>query len=621
MSVPLPPEGRARAGRLLAYAVAGYLALTALYFWPMFAQPAAHFSVGRDYFQNTWNLWWTRYAWETDRPFLSCDVLFHPTGTSLAFHTITYANTLPGLALQDFLGLTATHTVLFLSAFVTSALGAWALAYHVTRSAWGAFLAGVVYSFNAYHTPMITQLNNAHFEWIPLFLLSLLLIYEHGRWWHVFWAALTLALAGYVDWYQPVFCAMAGAVVLLALLWRDRRWADGRLWLQLALAGAGALLLVLPGAVPLLREMRSVGAEGLEVPIRYVGEMQLLGTRPQGSPFYHFWTVGFGYALCLLVAWTLWRARDRAQRPWWWLFGLSFLLLQGPYLVVLNRHLESVPLPMALFPHLPVLNLIRVPHRFLVLVFLSLGVLGAFGLRELQRRLQRRGTAWSTAAAALACAAVALEMQPARHEPVELRPASVYADLAQDARPLAVLELPLDFRDGYSMYLQTQHEKPLTGGYISHIMPAALRALQSPLMRALLPSTTDNDMEFLPQFQAVDVDALDAATLEAWRQELLEDQRIGVIVFHHGPDFPVPQRALPDPEQLTLAAKLRIALAPYRFNSSIRDFDVWRQLAAANLVTTLAQRSGQARAILVRLFGPPSRTEGHAEIWDLRPTR
>lgn len=618
MSSPQPFDRRPPAWRALLWAAAGYLLLTALYFWPMVAQPDAHFSVGRDYFQNTWNLWWTRTAWENQQPFLVTDHLFSPTGTSLAFHTITFANTLPGLLLQDFLGQTETHTFLFLSAFVTSALGAWALAYHLTRSAWGAFFAGIVYSFNPYHTPMITQLNNSHFEWIPLFLLCVLLIYEEGRWWHVFWAGVTVALGAYVDWYQPVLCAMAAAVLLAALLWRDRRWADGRLWLKLALGGAFGLLLVLPGALPLAHEMGHSGEEGLEVPIRYVGEMQLLGMKPQGSPFYHFWPVGFGYALCLFGLWVLWRVRDRAMRPWWWLLAVAFVLLQGPFLVVLNRHLEWLPLPMALFPHLPILNLIRVPHRFLILIVLPLGILGAFGLRHLQQQLAARGRAWSAGAAAGLCALVALEVQPARHEPVDLRVPAFYQELSQDQDAYAVLELPLDFRDGYSMWLQTIHHQPLTGGYTSHILPAALAHLQTPLMRALLPSASDNDMAFLPQHLPVNLDEVNEATAAAWRQELLESNRIGVIVFRRGPDFPVPQLALPNPDQVTLATKLKIALTPYRCNPYLRDFDVWRQLAAANLVTTLSARSGQARAIVERLFGPPTRVEGNAEIWDLR---
>ncbi|MFQ5749517.1 MAG: hypothetical protein ACE5H3_08680, partial [Planctomycetota bacterium] len=128
----------------------GFLLVTWIYWEPLFLAPGRTWSVGRDYFQNNWNLWWTRFAWGSGRNLFHCDTLFYPAGTSLAFHTISFSNTIPGLFLQDFLPLAKTHSVLFLANFYLSAMACWGLARHVTGSAWGAFLAGLFYSFNPY---------------------------------------------------------------------------------------------------------------------------------------------------------------------------------------------------------------------------------------------------------------------------------------------------------------------------------------------------------------------------------------------------------------------------------------------------------------------------------------
>ena len=607
-------------------ALAGFLAVTALYWWPMLREPGAVYSTGRDWFQNTWNLWWVRHAWEQGLPFLWTDRLFAPTGTSLAFHTISFANSIPALFLLDSLSLETAHHLLFVSSFLFSALGAWALVRCVTGSPWGAFLGGLYYSFHPYHTAMVTQLNNAQFQWLPLFLLAFLFLMRSGRTPWILWSGLFLALCGYADWYQPFFAGLA-ALVLLAVHLRQR--GGGRrpaFWGRLLTAGGLGLLLMLPGLWPLIREMAQLGGGAeLEEPIRYVGEMQLLGVRPNGSPAFHFWPVVLGWSVCLLLAWGALRVRDREVRAWWWLLGVAFLFLQGPWLVVLDRHLNWLPLPMALFPHVPGLSMIRVPHRFLILLVLALAVLSGFALRVLLERAREPRRVLLTGLAAVAL--VATELRPAPRRPVDLQPAEIYASLAQDPGDYSVLELPLDFRDGYVMWLQTRHGKRLPHGYTSHIHPEALVHLRSELMRALMPVDPDTDIPYLPEHldleeaRGMTASELSEETAAAWRRELEEDLGVRVILFHEEADFPPPAGLPALPESPGLVDKLRIALLPFCLNPFTRDNEVWRQVAARRFTESLAAKSAQARALIERLYGPPDDVQGvHGRtlVWDLR---
>jgi len=594
--------------------LSGFLGLTAFYFWPMILDPNNVWAVGRDFFQNSWNLWWVNSAYENGQAFYQTDRLFAPTGTSLAFHTLSFTNSMPGLLLQQSLNLSlgATHTVLFLSAFVLSGLGGWALVRYLTAAPLAAFAAGVFYTFNPYHTMMITQLNNVQFQWMPLVLLGLMLMYDRKAWWPVLFTAAMLALSGYTDWYQPLFCALAGGVLLLTRMRKDKRFRDSMMWTRILVMTVIAAALMAPGAMPLVELLGQAGGGELEEPVRFIGETQLLGMSPNGMSMHFFWPVVLGWSTCLILLYTLIRVRAKGVGKFWWLLGVSFLLVQGPYLVILNHHFENIPMPMAIFQHLPVLDMIRVPHRFLILMLLGITGLLGYGLREFQ---VQRGKFMTF----LVVPILALEMQPPLPSPVQLRQAPIYPMMALESLDYAVLEMPIDYRDGYTMWLQTGHGKKLLTGYTSHILPQALPALETDLMRALIPSESTTDVLGLPQFLAIDLETLDEAQLEQWRRELVVDKQVRFAVFHKRGDFTAGASGFTMPE--TSLEKLRFALTPYRFNPGVQIAPQLRRLSANRFYEGLAANSTQGRALLVLLFGKPVQELGSlsTEVWDLRP--
>jgi len=117
------------------------------------------------------------------------------------------------------------------------------------------------------------------------------------------------------------------------------------------------------------------------------------------------------------------------------------------------------------------MDISRSVSRFDAMVMLALGVLAALGLDGLTRRLRGgRGRV-------VACAAIALivfEFLPAPY-PMSLPDTpDWYKTLASDARPGAVLNLPMNWdRPGYLLY-QTEHGKPLSVAYISRDDPRTL---------------------------------------------------------------------------------------------------------------------------------------------------
>lgn len=590
----------------------GFALLTLAYFKPMVLDPDAVWSVGRDFFQNNWNLWWVDQAVEQGKPLLETDRMFAPEGTSLAMHTISFTNSLPGVVLQQGLGLSlaTTHTVLFLSAFVLSGFGGWALLRYLTGSPIGAFAGGVLYAFNPYHTAMITQLNNVQFQWLPLFLLGVMWIVDKKSNRAILFTAVMLALCGYTDWYQPILAALAALVLVLVRLRGMKNPRDLGIWLRLGVAAVLGGLMLLPGILPLLSHIGGGDSE-LEDPIRYIGEVQLSGMSPNGLGAHFAWPVLLGWTTCLMVVYTLFRVREKGVGLWWWLTIVAFLLLQGPYLVVMNQHFPQIPMPMAVFPHVPVLDMVRVPHRFLILLMLGLAGLYSYGLREFQ---VQRG--WVMAF--LTVPLLALELQPVPPRAIHLSRAPVYQQAALEDADTAVLELPMDFRDGYTMWLQTHHGKKLVAGYTSHILPEALPGLETELMRSLLPAQTDTDVLGLPQFQAQDLEQINQDTLQAWRMELLQDKNVRFIVFHRRADFTAPSGRPHGPSDQM--GKLKEALTPYRLNDGIRRGPLMRRFVVKQFQENLAAESAQARALVELMFGPPDRKLGNltTEVWDLR---
>jgi hypothetical protein len=214
-----------------ATAAAGYLLLTVALTWPL----ATHFTRaipgdGFDGWQNYWNLWWVKVALLEQHisPFFT-NLLYHPTGVGLLFHTLNPFNGLLALPLQLASGLFAAYNFVVIFSFVIGGLGAYLLARQVLglgRSRFAAFAAGVIFTFAPVHIAhLLGHMQVISLEWIPFFALYLLRAAE-GRgqgsgirgealrgWRNIALAAFFLILVALCDWYFVLYCLVFTAVV------------------------------------------------------------------------------------------------------------------------------------------------------------------------------------------------------------------------------------------------------------------------------------------------------------------------------------------------------------------------------------------------------------------------
>lgn len=185
-------------------------------------------------------------------------------------------------------------------------------------------------------------------------------------------------------------------------------------------------------------------------------------------------------------------ATRRVVPRMWQAFTALFVLLSlGPFIHIGGVNTFVIG-PWALLRYVPVIGMARSPSRFAIVAAMGVALLFGFALNAWLEDARR----WRATAVAMFGALVALEVIPG---PRTLHSASVpeiYQLLAVSGDEQSrLLELPTGIRDGTSSlgdfnastaYFQTQHHRPLMGGYLSRVSEWRKReSMRAPMLEAL----------------------------------------------------------------------------------------------------------------------------------------
>jgi len=479
-----------------------------------------------DGWQNFWNLWWIRQAVlvEHRHPFFT-DMLYHPTGVSLLFHTLNPFNGFAFLPVQLAAGLFAAYNSVVFFSFAAGGLGSYLLARYMLRHTsepartWAAFLAGVVYTFSPFHfAHLLGHMQVFSLEWIPFYVLYFWRGVDRARRGRLTWRdtalpALFLVLIALCDWYFVLYCLLLTVLAWLYLLWRGCLTRRVVTW-TVTVTGLFALTLS-PLLWPMIAEARRYDFMVPPPEQAYILSADLLAFLTPNE-FHPWWgqaaarfarrftstvsehTVFAGYVPLLLGAWGI--RRGGRLRGFWALAGFSFALLaMGPALHVAGRQLP-IPLLYVLLQHLPIVRITRSVSRFDAMVMLALGVLAAIGLAALIRQIGKGEATRVTRPHLIALVAVTLTLFEFLPAPYPISPPDTppwYERLAEEPGDFAVLNLPMNWdRPGYLLY-QTVHGKRLTVGYISRDDPRTLieRVPVLQQLRHLGPDVINQDLK------------------------------------------------------------------------------------------------------------------------------
>lgn len=206
-----------------------------------------------------------------------------------------------------------------------------------------------------------------------------------------------------------------------------------------------------------------------------------------------------GYVGLVLLLAGIWKNRRRSD-IWLWVSAVVvfFLLTLGPSLRVAG-HDTGIPGPFRLVQSLPFFKGNRYPSRYSVMLLIASVPLVALGVQALLTAATRSGRrAAPVGLAALLAVGLLFENLSTPLPLSDMRIPRIYDIVADDPGEFTVLELPLGWRNGFSVFgkqdviimaeqwWQTRHQRPILGGNTSRNPEHKFRYfLEAPLIGAL----------------------------------------------------------------------------------------------------------------------------------------
>jgi hypothetical protein len=481
--------------------------------------------------------------------------IFYPYGyPMIAARHSTSVNTLLTVPLSLVTNEVVAYNGLVLFSFVFSALGAYLLAFYLTRSRLAGLVAGVVFAFCPYRTFALHcgLLNVLQTQWLPFLFLFVEKTIRDRRpksgFCSGFFYALTM-LSGLQ------YALMTLVVMVIYVLVRARPWraylADRRVWTCLLIFASTVLTVAGPVLYPsvLLHLTHTYGSLTIQASGISASPTDFL----MPSVFHPLWSkylipyyvrnshtsfVALGVVPLVLMLVALWRNRSRSVRVYGLLLASSILLALGPNLQVggqtvyipvpslieraftgvmtfLSKHVALnptrfywtlwvkdaiyVPLPsMLLYLFVPFFHLMNYPVRFAVFAALAIAVLAGAGISRLFVRLcsqvQGVSRSWSRACLTLVVIGVILFEYLAVPPPFgmcKIRPQPTDEWLAKRPGDFAIMKYPLSRAfQGTSNYGVQVHGKNIVYGYGSFI-PRTFRDQMDVLDRFPEPDCVD----------------------------------------------------------------------------------------------------------------------------------
>ena len=452
-----------------AIAVALAVAATTVFTWP---QALLIGSATPEHIDATFNIWrvsWIAHQLRAAPTDLFDANIFHPLRRTLALSDPILVPGLLGAPLV-WAGLhpIAVTNGLILLAFVTNALGAGWLAWHLTGRAMPAALAGLIYAFAPFRFDHYMHLELLWAWWMPLALIALHRLLARGSVRAGLAFGLLFALQVLSCIYYGVFFATALGVLIPLLVWRGRNAGLPAVARGLAAGAVVAAVLIVPYARPLLRNQSAVGPRTVERAAAHSGTLASYGSATHGNWLYG-WTAQSirgeqrffpGLVPAIVAAGSLLPPVSPAVIAYGAVTAVAFDASLG---------FNGITYPLLYRALVPYRGL-RVPARFNAIFLLGLSVLAATGLAGWLRCLRSRGLRTTVGIAALGFTALEYAVTPLALAPLERTPPPAQAWLAGQPRgPVAIVPMPdvnwWPLHDSRYQYWSIFHWQPLLNGY------------------------------------------------------------------------------------------------------------------------------------------------------------
>jgi hypothetical protein len=349
-----------------------------------------------------WTLGWVAHALAGGHNLFYSHLVGAPGGVNLLSSTPL---TLGGIVLSPLTLLAGPVVSYNVAATAALALSAW-VAYlclrRYARGRIGPLIGGLVFGFS----PALIAQSYGHLQVTTAFLVPLLVILiDEALVRDRYPAALVGGAMGLTLTAQLLLSAEAlatevlmGAILVVVLAVGHPRMVRARLRRGSVVAGIALAVLVIVGAYPIYFELAGPGhtvggaIRGLDAYVNDLSNLvlptsvQALGPVGVAAHFAAGTVESNGYLgipLLVVVGWTLWRYRRVAAVPVAGVMGIVALVLSlGPDLEIAGQS-TGIPLPWAIFDHLPVLR-DALPARLALYTDLAAALIAAVGLGEVE---------------------------------------------------------------------------------------------------------------------------------------------------------------------------------------------------------------------------------------------
>lgn len=479
---------------VLLFVFAFYFILSILHSYPLIFHMSDHvISFGGDTWQYVWNLWWVKKVFvELRSPLYFTSYLSYPFGVSLINDVIMPIRNSIGLPI-----LLLTHNIIFtynflyLLALSFTCFSMFLLCFHLTKHSVSSFIGGFIFGIS--HFTIVNHTNLSDLYFLPLLLLSMLIYMEKRSAKYLIVTGLIWMGLFLTDYYQFFY-----GTVLIGLYLGMKVLFVKKLRKETLISAAKIFLIaaifILPFFIKYLSDNKiykfydtadqsllSPDIFSFFVPSSHLSFQPMVGIANVFKKIFPnlSWIAANEYFLrftpLILFGFSIFAVRKYAFYKYILVILLvGFIFALGPY-VKLAGEIHFIPgnfdtplyLPYSILQHVPILNNLRAPGRFVILMEFALSILAAMGIKSLMEHRRRRK--YSLSLLVVIFIAINLETLIIPLHLNEVFIPHVYYDIAKDGKDNSVLNVPIRVWSDDEKFLlyQTVHEKPIIGGLIS----------------------------------------------------------------------------------------------------------------------------------------------------------
>lgn len=488
-----------------------YLALALL----MFMQITLHITnvangSGGDVFQNLWDIWWVRYALlNLHTGIFNTTLIFWPIGTNLIYQAFSPVGSLLSIPFQA-VSVPFAFNVMFFLGFALSGITMYILAEYLTKNRYAAFLAGIFFAFSAFHIAQsFGRINLINIEWVPLAVYFFLRIIreDRGHWYYdSLGLGISFMLVSFMGDFEQSIMVMLLLVMMTVIMAIDNstrgKILNKRFFLAIFASIAVAFITGIWGFLPLVYTLAHGGVAAAnslnniqhneiwsDNIVSFLVPSYFDGIFNGISKYYYNVIYApdvtervsyIGYTVIALIIYGMYRNNNEDIKIWG-IVGIIFVLLAlGPYVQIWSD-ITSIPSLFYIYHLIPVINIIREPGRFDLIVTMATSIMAAFGAKAVMERAGKTKlnnkyviTAVIMGLFLIESNGVALNHTLASSISTKITVPNVYTQLGNLNGNFSVLPLPVlpaptsaqpELYPAEEMYYTSVSHKPIIGGY------------------------------------------------------------------------------------------------------------------------------------------------------------